>query len=1021
MKDYFKKMSISKKFALVGLLVCLLFVLPFSMFISGLNSKISTAQLEQSGANTIPSAIKVMQAVQKHRGLNSSVLNGSAEARGNRDAAAQEAASAIEKLYTDAKSNPSLKIEESVKNIKAQWQSLLNERDRINATESFSRHTALVKSVSTTIDLISDNSGLTLSPDEESYFLGILASNALPQLTEKIAVTRGLGAGLLSKGNATQAEKLALGAKAEIVREGMESTKNQIQKIVSSGSSYAHLMGKFQDIESKTNEVLNLITEQILQQEKFNLDSKTYFQKASSVVDASVELELQITKDLEKRTDQIVREGKNERLTSALSSALLFILVIASTYFILGSIQSEIGNEPTAVAEFARSVASGNLDAAIDVRENDETSIAATLNSMARSLRARNDEAQNTARETLRIKIALDNVSTNVMLADNERNIIYMNKSITDMLTKAEPDVRKVLPNFNVKGLIGSNIDQFHKNPGHQKQLLATFTSSHHAQITVGFRTFALSANPVHNEAGERLGSVVEWADITESLAAKREADRVAAENLRIKIALDGCSTNVMIADNDRNIIYANESVRRMLANAENDLRKALPNFSAADLVGSNIDQFHRNPAHQKELLAKFTSAYKTQISVGGHTFALAANPVINSQGERLGSVVEWTDRTDEVAVEKEVQHVVSNAVAGDFSTRINEEGKTGFFASLSTEVNRLLDVSEEGLNEVLRVLAGLSQGDLTQTITKDYEGTFGELKDSSNATVEKLADIVTDVMHAADSLANASEQISATSQSLSQAASEQAAGVEETSSSIEQMAAGINQNAENAKVTDAIAEKASKQAIEGGHAVRETVTAMKEIAAQIGIIDDIAYQTNMLALNAAIEAARAGEHGKGFAVVAAEVRKLAERSQVAAKEIGDLASGSVKTAERAGNLIEEIVPSIGRTSDLVQEIAAASQEQSVGASQVNTAMNQMNQITQQNASASEELAATSEEMTSQAEQLMDLIGFFKLNEQSKSASKNSPQESSVKISKRPMQASKNAGPNIDIAKFERF
>jgi methyl-accepting chemotaxis protein len=238
-------------------------------------------------------------------------------------------------------------------------------------------------------------------------------------------------------------------------------------------------------------------------------------------------------------------------------------------------------------------------------------------------------------------------------------------------------------------------------------------------------------------------------------------------------------------------------------------------------------------------------------------------------------------------------------------------------------------------------------------------------------------------------------------------------------------MAAGINQNAENAKITDGIAGKASKEAIEGGEAVKQTVAAMKEIASKIGIIDDIAYQTNMLALNAAIEAARAGEHGKGFAVVAAEVRKLAERSQIAAKEIGDLAGGSVKTAERAGTLIDEIVPGIGRTSDLVQEIAAASQEQSAGVGQINTAMNQMNQITQTNASSSEELAATAEEMTSQAEQLLDLISFFDLGQTTKtesampaapSRSVKSPRRSAIKQSK---PASGSTG--FDEAKFERF
>ena len=626
------------------------------------------------------------------------------------------------------------------------------------------------------------------------------------------------------------------------------------------------------------------------------------------------------------------------------------------------------------------------------------------------------------AAENMRVKIALDNVATNVMIADTDRNIIYMNKSIVTMLSTAEADVRKALPNFTVSKLLGSNIDQFHKNPAHQQQMLATFTANHKAQIMVGGRTFTLSANPVIDNHGVRLGSVVEWADVTEQLVAQQAMEQLAAENLRIKIALDGCATNVMIADNERNIIYMNKSVVDMLTVAESDVRKVLPNFNVARLMGSSIDQSHKNPAHQKNLLATFTSNHKAQIVVGVRTFALSANPVINKDGERLGSVVEWMDRSNEVAIEKEVGTIVEGAVNGNFTNRISEEGKTGFFAKLSADINRLMETSDVGLNDVLRVLGALAKGDLTETIDKDYQGTFGALKDASNDTVDKLSQIVTDVINATDALSNASEQVSATSQALSQAASEQAASVEETSASIEQMAAGINQNAENAKITDGIAGKASKEAVEGGEAVKGTVSAMKEIASKIGIIDDIAYQTNMLALNAAIEAARAGEHGKGFAVVAAEVRKLAERSQIAAKEIGDLAGGSVKTAERAGVLIDEIVPGIGRTSDLVQEIAAASQEQSAGVGQINTAMNQMNQITQQNASSSEELAATAEEMTSQAEQLMELVGFFNLGQGSRSGG-GSSETKSVKRSTGPKRskAMSGAGTGIDNAKFERF
>ncbi|HEY3697862.1 MAG TPA: methyl-accepting chemotaxis protein [Spongiibacteraceae bacterium] len=276
-------------------------------------------------------------------------------------------------------------------------------------------------------------------------------------------------------------------------------------------------------------------------------------------------------------------------------------------------------------------------------------------------------------------------------------------------------------------------------------------------------------------------------------------------------------------------------------------------------------------------------------------------------------------------------------------------------------------------------VADAIAAGNLDATIEASSNDEIGQLLSSMHNMVTKLADVVEDVNYGAEMLANASGEVSKTAQSLSRATSQQASSVEETSASVEQMTSSIAQNTENSKITDTIATKAAQEATEGGEVVKATVVAMKQIAQKIGIIDDIAYQTNLLALNAAIEAARAGDHGKGFAVVAAEVRKLAERSQQASREIGEVAISSVELAERAGKLLDEMVPNIKKTSDLVQEITAASDEQSAGVNQINSAVALLSTTTQQNASSSERLATTAEEMSSQAQQLQQTMAFFNI------------------------------------------
>jgi methyl-accepting chemotaxis protein len=475
------------------------------------------------------------------------------------------------------------------------------------------------------------------------------------------------------------------------------------------------------------------------------------------------------------------------------------------------------------------------------------------------------------------------------------------------------------------------------------------------------------------------------------------EGKRIADENLRIKIGLDNVSTGVMIADNTRNIIYVNKSVVDILSKAETDIRKHLPDFSAVNLVGSNIDIFHAKPTHQTQLLATLTDTYITSMNLGGRSMVVTASPVINELGQRLGAVAEWQDRTAEVAVEKEVAMIVDSASRGDFTQRIQTQDKEGFFKQLGESLNRLLQTSETGLNEVVRVLDALSRGDLTEKITHDYYGTFGQLKDDANTTVEKLKEIVNNIKDGANNINTGAKEIAAGNNDLSHRTEEQAASLEQTAASMEELTSTVQQNSVNAKQANELAVSASDIAGNGVKVVSEVVTTMEDINAAsrkivdiISVIDDIAFQTNILALNAAVEAARAGDQGRGFAVVAVEVRNLAQRAAAAAGEIKaligdsvDKVAGGTKLVAQAGKTMEDIVNAVHGVTRMMAEISAASIEQTSGIEQVNQAIAQMDDVTQQNAALVEQAAAAAESLEEQAQSLVITVGSFKVDDYS--------------------------------------
>jgi methyl-accepting chemotaxis protein len=419
---------------------------------------------------------------------------------------------------------------------------------------------------------------------------------------------------------------------------------------------------------------------------------------------------------------------------------------------------------------------------------------------------------------------------------------------------------------------------------------------------------------------------------------------QLAAASGRIQSALDQASAKIMVADATDEIIYANATALRMFRERETEVRGVVPSFKAERLIGSSLGEFLKNSGQ----LAQVTAAQSITVKFGGFTAVAAITPIVDERREHCGRVVEWVDRTQEIAIEEEVNGVVKAALEGDLVHRLSLAGKQGFFESLSLGMNRLLD---------------------------------------------NMAEAIGGIRTAAIEVQRGADEISAGNSSLSQRTEQQASSLEETASSMEEMTSSVRQTADNASAANQLAAAARSQAETGGAVVGTAMRAMadinsssKKIADIIGVIDEIAFQTNLLALNAAVEAARAGEQGRGFAVVASEVRNLAGRSATAAKEIKALIEDSVVKVEsgsllvtQSGQTLEEIVISVKKVSDIVAEMAAASREQSSGIEQVNRAVMQMDEMTQQNAALVEQATAASQSMAGQARSLSETMSRYQL------------------------------------------
>lgn len=548
-------------------------------------------------------------------------------------------------------------------------------------------------------------------------------------------------------------------------------------------------------------------------------------------------------------------------------------------------------------------------------------------------------------------KLALDNVRTPIMMVDRDLVITYVNGGTAKLLQEHEEVFRSIWPSFDGSNIVGQCIDQFHKDPSHQRKILDDPSNLPFiADIKVGHLVFSLTVTAQLGSSGEYIGNTLEWDNVTElrhyeDLHADYEGQIAAIHKSQavIEFKLDGT------------IVKANDNFLNALG------------YSSAEIEGRHHRMFVSESESQSIEYKEFwdhlrAGEYKAgeymRIDKNGDPVWIQAsyNPVYNSSGQPF---------------------------------------KVVKYASDITAQKLFRQTLETVLGQTSEAMRSLANGDLTKNIDSSANDEFTTLRNDINHCFKNLNKTLSEIQLAANSVKVEANGIANGNQNLSQRTQQQAASVEETAAAMEEMTAAVSQNADNTIEANKFVLSMAEKAKEGGKTVMSAINSMsaladssKKISQIIGVIDEIAFQTNLLALNAAVEAARAGEQGRGFAVVASEVRGLAGRSSDAAKEIKDLIRDSEHKVQesstlvnKSGDALNEIVENVDKVTELVGSISTACNEQSEGIVDVNQALSQIDEITQRNSTLVEEATSASDVVNQQVQLLTDLVSSFSLLE----------------------------------------
>ena len=505
------------------------------------------------------------------------------------------------------------------------------------------------------------------------------------------------------------------------------------------------------------------------------------------------------------------------------------------------------------------------------------------------------------------LRACLDNLQLNVFVADQNFNLIYMNIRAVETMNSIESEIQKAF-GLRVEELLGGSIHRFHKDPRAVESVLRNPASlPHQAELKFGSVVLRSTINGIWDAMGQPQGYVVNWEEASEMI-------KLEAEQARMFSMLENAPFNILFADSDLVLQYANPASIKTLKTLE----QYLP-VTVDKMVGQNIDIFHKNPQHQRKLLGDPRNLpHKAQIQLGPETLELDVSAIYDQKKNYTGAMVNWSVITEKLKLKKETEELI----------RLEKERTE----DLDYKVGQVLEVvnaaAQGDISRQLNVMGSDPVGQVGQALADFIAnmrvniGSFGKSGEELNLSSSELISV-------SQQLSANAEETSAQAGVVSAASEEVSTNVQVVATGTEEMTASIKEISQSASQAAQIADSAVKTVAH----TNKTITTLGESSADIGqvvkVITEIAGQTNLLALNATIEAARAGEAGKGFAVVANEVKELANQTAKATEDISQKIQVIQSDTKNAVDAMDEITRVINEVNDISGTIASAVEEQS--------------------------------------------------------------------------------------------